>query len=267
MAFLTTEDSVRKKLKKRLRLAGANESNIITPDFLSDKSGALRELKFGTEGMSSFVRYFKPTLCVFDPIQGFIPPDVNMGSRNAVRDCMAPLVALGEETGTTFLVVAHTNKRKGAWGRDRISDSADLWDISRSVLMAGNTEEQGVRYMSQEKNNYGELQQTVLFSIDGDGRVRAEGTTWRRDREFMQAAALSTASPAREDCRAWVLKELDNAGGSMPSKELEEAARQAGHSARTLRRVKDELKNEGKIRYVQTGGANAKIWHIARVGL
>ena len=36
--FLTTEDSVRKKLRKKLRLAGANMKNIITPDFVGDRA-------------------------------------------------------------------------------------------------------------------------------------------------------------------------------------------------------------------------------------
>lgn len=47
VAFLTTEDSVRQKLKKKLRLAGANMENIITPDFAEDRDGVLRGLKFG----------------------------------------------------------------------------------------------------------------------------------------------------------------------------------------------------------------------------
>ena len=230
VAFLTTEDSVRKKLKKKLRLAGANMSNIITPDFLADKEGALRGLKFGSGDMERFVRYFKPALCVFDPVQGFVPPDINMGSRNAMRDCMAPLISLGEETGTTFLVICHTNKRKGAWGRDRIADSADLWDVSRSVLMAGYTEDQGVRYLSNEKNNYAELQETVLFTIDGSGQAQAEGTSWKRDREYTQDSAANTSAPKREDCKAWILNALESAGGALPSKDLESNAKSAGYS-------------------------------------
>lgn len=99
-----------------------------------------------------------------------------------MRDCMAPLISLGEETGTTFIVVCHTNKRPKASGRDRIADSADLWDVSRSVLMAGYTEDQGVRYLSNEKNNYTTLQETLLFTIDNSGQAHAEGTSWKRDR-------------------------------------------------------------------------------------
>jgi len=97
VVFMTTEDSVRKKLKKKLRIAGANEKNIITPDFLADKEGKLRKIKFGTTKMEQVIKHFLPGFCVFDPVQGFISPELNMGSRNAMRDCMAPLVALGEE--------------------------------------------------------------------------------------------------------------------------------------------------------------------------
>ena len=262
VAFLTTEDSVRKKLRKKLRLAGANMNNVITPDFLADKSGALRDLKFGRPEMGRFVRHFRPALCVFDPVQGFIPPDINMGSRNAMRDCMAPLISLGEETGTTFLVVCHTNKRPKASGRDRIADSADLWDVSRSVLMAGYTEDQGVRYLSNEKNNYEQLQETLLFTIDEDGQAKAEGTTWKRDREYAQDAAASTAAPKRDDCKEWLQQALIEAGGAIPSKDLEGKAKLAGYSYITLRRARDELKKAGAVKFFQTGGAKDKVWHV-----
>ena len=211
VAFLTTEDSVSKKLKKKLRLAGANERNILTMDLSEDKAGALRQFKFGTERMAQFIRAFRPAVCVFDPVQGFIPPETNMASRNAMRDCMAPLIALGEEVGTSFLVVCHTNKRKGASGRDRISDSADLWDVARCVWMAGTTGEDGVRYLSNEKNNYALLQETRLFSIDGDGQVVPEGTTRKRDRDYMLEYAASTRPSTRKSCRDWILAQL--AGG------------------------------------------------------
>lgn len=182
-----------------------------------------------------------------------------------MRDCMAPLIALGEETGCTFLVVCHTNKRKGAWGRDRIADSADLWDVSRSVLMAGYTEEQGVRYLSNEKNNYAELHETLLYSIDGDGQVHTEGASWKRDREFTQEAAENISAPKRDDCKAWILNKLDDAGGAMLTKDLEHDAQTAGYSTRTLRRAKDELKADGQVKYFQTGSTKDKVWHIQKI--
>lgn len=264
VAFLTTEDSVRKKLRKKLREAGATMSNILTPDFAADKTGLLCNLNFGSADMARFIRYYKPALCVFDPVQGFVPPDINMGSRNAMRHCMAPFITLGEEVGTTFLVVSHTNKRKGAYGRDRVADSADLWDISRSVIMAGYTEDQGIRYLSNEKNNYEQLQETVLFSIDKNGQIRKEGTTWKRDREYMQESVANVSAPKRNDCKEWILNELERCNGAMPSKTLEDRAKSAGYSFRTLRRAKDELKEAGGVKYFQTGGNKNRVWHIQK---
>lgn len=264
VAFLTTEDSVRKKLKKKLRLAGANMENIITPDFIADKEGALRGLKFGSREMERFIKHFKPALCVFDPVQGFVPPDINMGSRNAMRDCMAPLISLGEEYGTTFIVVCHTNKRKGAWGRDRIADSADLWDVARSVMMSGFTEEREVRYISNEKNNYAQPQETILFSVNDDGQIQQEGTSWKRDKEYMADFATAISAPKREDCKEYILSALEETGGKISVKELEARAKNAGYRNITIRRAKDELKQRGEVRYFTTGFGKEKTWYIEK---
>ena len=189
--LLTTEDSISKKLKKKLRLAGADQKNIIAPDPALDVNGFLRELKFGAPQFAEMIRKFKPTLCIIDPVQGYVPPDINMGSRNAMRDCMATLTTLGEETGCTFIVICHSNKRRGASGRERISDSSDLWDIARSVIMAGFTKEDGVRYLSNEKNNYAMLQKTVLYRMDNNGLPEFVDFSDKRDRDFVAEAFFS----------------------------------------------------------------------------
>ena len=264
VAFFTTEDSVRVTLRKAMRLAGANMENIITPDFLTDKEGQLRGFKLGTEKMERFIRHFRPALCVLDPVQGFIPPELNMGSRNAMRDCTAPLITLGEECKTASIVVCHTNKRKGAYGRDRIADSADLWDVSRSVIMIGQTGEDGLRYFSNEKNNYAPLQETILFSIDGDKQLTPQGTTWKRDREYMQDAQAARSSPCKEECREAVLNILEENNLKMPSKDLEDKLKAAGFSRTTINRAKADLKESSKIKYVNEGSKNGKNWFVEK---
>ena len=265
--FLTTEDSVRKKLRKKLRLAGANMKNIITPDFVGDRSGMRQKLKLGSKELETALRHFRPALCIFDPIQGFTDRNINMGNRNEMRDCTAPLIDIGEEINVTSLIVCHTNKRKGAYGRDRIADSADIWDAARSVIMAGYTEEQGIRYLSNEKNNYAQLQETILFSIDEAGQVNAEGTTWKRDREYCIDNVTAVSAPKREDCKEWLLQTLTAEDGVMPSKSLEDAAQRAGFSFHTLRRARGELKKDGAIKHFATGSARdgSREWHIQLV--
>ena len=261
-AFFTTEDSVRKKLRKKLREAGAEAKNILTMDLSGDTAGALREFKFGSPMLADCIRRYRPALCVFDPIQGFIPPKVNMGSRNEMRDCLAPLMALGEETGASFLLICHTNKRKGAWGRERISDSADLWDAARSVWMAGYTEEQEIRYLSQEKNSYDVLQETLLFTIDRDGQVQEEGKTWKRDREFMQERTGDRCKK-RTDCKEWIRGRLKEAGKPVSLKELGMSAAAAGYSDKTYERAKYELvRADCEARTWSTGFGKDKMWYI-----
>ncbi len=264
VAFFSTEDSVKKKLKRQLRQAGANEGNILTTDFSSGGGDALRELKLGSDRLREVIANFRPALCVFDPIQGFLPSRVNMGSRNEMRDCMAPLIALGEEFGTAFFIVCHTNKRMGASDRSRLADSADLWDVARSVLMMGYTGEPGQRYLSHEKNNYADRQETLLLSFGKDGQLVKEGTTWKRDREFMQEAVTQRSAPQREECKAFLLEKLGERGNSMASKELENLAKAAGYSRATIRRAKDELKDSSAIVYKNTGNGNNKVWTVQR---
>ena len=264
VAFCTTEDSVSKKLAKKLRESGATMKNIITMDATADKGGVLRNFKFGTNEMERFVRYYKPDVCVFDPVQGFIPPKVNMGSRNEMRDCLAPLIALGEETGTTFIIICHTNKRKGAYGRDRIADSADLWDISRSVIMAGYTEEQGVRYLSNEKNNYEQLQDTMLFTINSGGQIVRQGTSWKRDRDYMTDAAVAKSGPKKEDCKEFLVSVLQVAKNHMmKSDDLLKQAQDNGYSFTTIKRARKSLNDEGVTENYATGSAKGgnRVWY------
>ena len=256
-AFFSTEDSVRKKLKKKLRLAGAKMMYLIT---LESSSAALLELRLGSPELSDFIHSYRPALCVLDPIQGFLPHGVNMAARNEIRECLAPLMALGEQVGTAFLLVCHTNKRAGAWGRTRLADSADLWDAARSVLMMGDAGD-GRRYLSQEKNNYGPLQPTRLYTFSDSGLLAPAGLTQKRDKEF-QLQAQPSAAPKREGCKEFLLQKLEENGGSLPAKELEELAREEGYTKTTVRHSKGELKDSGFLRFRQECVGREKRWWV-----
>ena len=260
-ALLSTEDSVSQKLKRKLREAGADMNNVLCPDFSADSDGILRDFKFGTSQMAAFIEHFQPALCIFDPLQGFTPVNVNMGQRNQMRDCLAPFIGLGEKYGTTFLILCHSNKRKAAYGRDRIADSADLWDISRSVLMIGYTDKPGQRCLSHEKSNYGELSQTILFSIK-DGKIIDEGRSWKRDREWQEEGTSPNSAPKRQDCKDWILCRLESENGVMKIRDLEADAKNEGFTAKVIRQAKDALKEEDRIYYRSVGFGNEKAWMV-----
>lgn len=102
------------------------------------KNERFSEIKFNSKLLKELIEQVKPALIVFDPLQAFIPVDMQMGQRNAMRACLSPLIGIGEQYGVTSLIVVHTNKKQGVFGRNRIADSADVWDIARSVMIRAN---------------------------------------------------------------------------------------------------------------------------------
>ena len=245
--FFSSEDSAEYTLKGRLRRAGAKLENVLYLDLADEQ---FPEIKFDAPLLDAYVKEYRPELVIFDPLQSFIPPEVQMGQRNAMRACLNPLIGLGERYGVTFLIIVHTNKQMGLWGRKRIADSADIWDISRSVLIAGEAND-GLRYISQEKSNYGPLAQTVLFRLDS-GKVEFEGYTDKKDKDFVTAATAATyQAPAREDAKAFILDYLKD--GEKETADLDGMMKAQGISGKTLERAKAELKKEGRILYVRRG--------------
>ena len=244
--FLAAEESFENVLKGRLRQNGANMRMISTLDIADD---SFTSVKITAPVFREIIEELKPALVIIDPLQAFIPPEVQMGQRNAMRNCMQNLVSYGMKYGTSFLIAVHCNKQAGSYGRKRISDSSDIWDIARSVLMMGETGDGDIRYLSHEKCNVAERSTTVLLSLE-DGKVIRRGTTDWRDREFVMSAVHTTkAAPAKEEAKKIICDILQGNNGKMKSSDLDELARKRGVSGGTLKRAKSELNDEKRIRY------------------
>ena len=252
--FFSAEDSYEYVLKRRLRKNGANLANILSIDIADDR---FQDVKFNSPFLGQLLERHRPVLCIFDPIQAFVPPDIRMGDRNAMRNCLAPLIGYGEKYGTTFLIVEHANKQSGVWGRKRIADSADIWDISRSVIMAGETNEPGIRYLSHEKSNYGSTGSTILYCIE-DEVARYKTSTSKKDKDFVTEADYTTRQkPQRDEAKEFILDFLKD--GEKEVSELDEMAAAMSISKNAMKNAKADLKRDGQIKYRSTGqGADKK---------
>lgn len=256
VCMFSGEDSAEYVLKSRLRKSGAEMKNILT---IPQHDKRFKDLVFTGNLLEKIIDANRPTLCIFDPVQSFLPINVHMGERNAIRQCLQPLAGYGEKYGTTFLIILHTNKRSGVYGRNRMADSADLWDIARSVLIVGDAGE-GLRYMSHEKCNYGPLGKTVLFSLD-NGAVKFDRYTDKRDRDFVSARNEITIAPARMEAEGIIIELLES--GEIPVKELEEKAKEKGATVSAIRRAKDTLKQSGRIKYRSEGYGSSKKYFVS----
>lgn len=258
--FFSSEDSVEHVLKKRLRTAGADMRNI---SFIGLDEDRFSQLKFNSELLKQIVRQEKPKLVIFDPLQSFIPEGAEMSKRNAMRSVLNPLIGLGEETGATFLIVLHTNKRGSVSGRYRIADSADIWDIARSALIVGNDPESEAHYISQEKSNYGVPGQTALFRIEG-GKAAFEAYTDKKDYDFVSERPETVRnSPQREEAKEFILEFLKDTEQAVT--DLNEAAKAAGLGERTVERARSELKQAGLI-VSRCEGFRPKKWYLSLAG-
>lgn len=247
---LSAEDSWEYVLKNRLEANGANFDMI---DYLSPDDEGFEMLDFNSELLKHFIEESKPSVVIFDPIQAFIPANLRMGERNAMRKCLSPLIGYGKRYGITSIIVVHTNKQSGVWGRKRIADSADIWDASRSVLMMGLTENEEIRYISHEKSNYGRLSDTVLFSLNDKCIPIFKGYTKKKDADFILAEARrKNIVPVMEEAKEFIVETLKERG-QMEVSELDELAAVNSISKNALKNAKSALRKEGITRTWQIG--------------
>lgn len=257
--FFSSEDPVEEVLKPKILKHGGNMENI---SFIDLKDERFQDIKFGSQFLENLIKEHRPSLVVFDPLQSFIDEKVQMGSRNAMRSCLNPLVGICSKYKVTVIIIAHANKAQGVWGRKRLADSADIWDISRAVFLFGSLEK-GLFYISQEKNNYGPINKSLLFSLDG-GTVTPKGFTEKHDKDFMQAEQhASKQAPQREEAKNLILDYLQENGGEVEVKELADYAEAMGVSDNTLSRAKTDLKKEGKVNTRNTGNGKEKVFYIS----
>ena len=241
--LLAGEDDPGKVLKARLLAAGAdmNRVLVLTADDYFGKTGQPLTLK--DQALADFAAKAGPLLLIVDPLQSFLPADVEMASRNQMRSALLPLRAIAAKQGCAVLIVMHSNKKQGVSGRARLADSSDIWDMARSVLMMGRS------------NSDGRPQQTVLLHIDdveveGVKTARAvfDGYTDKKDADFIEERRVRTAE-TRQDTRSAILNVLSESRlGSMPSNELRAAVlREIGCSDSTYNRVYSDLTKSSQI--------------------
>lgn len=268
--LLAGEDDPGKVLKARLLAAGAdmNRVLVLTADDYFGKTGQPLTLK--DQALADFAAKAGPLLLIVDPLQSFLPSDVEMASRNQMRSALLPLRAIAAKQGCAVLIVMHSNKKQGVSGRARLADSSDIWDMARSVLMMGRAKNDGKIYLSHEKSSYARPQQTVLLHIDdveveGVKTARAvfDGYTDKKDADFIEERRVRTAE-TRQDTRSAILNVLSESRlGSMPSNELRAAVlREIGCSDGTYNRAYTELIKSGEITKQNLRGRdNANRWY------
>lgn len=256
--YFSGEDDTARVLRPRLEQNGANLDNIKTIPIDDD---AFTSLSIGGTLIEGIIEARRPVLMIFDPIQQFIK-NADMSKRNDMRQTMTNLNKLGTKYGTTFILVMHTNKRdKIGSFRDKLSDSADLWDIVRSVIALGRNQN-NENFITHEKSNYGIRQNAILYHIENGKIIRDSIETERKTYvELMGGKAKANKSDIKKQLKE-VYLELVESGGKVIKKELENRLLKMGYTNNMIRNVYNELLQEEKITKEKTSNGNGNITYL-----
>lgn len=248
--FLSGEDFAAYTLKEKVSVAGGDVNRVYVVD-PSDSN--IKDYCFGTDILEKAIQAIRPKLVVIDPLQSFLPETVNMIARNQMRQALIPIAKMAEKYNLAVIIATHTNKRDAASGRSRMSDSSDIFDIARSVLMVGRARGEiggDVRYVSHEKCNWGKLEQTALFRIE-NGKVVFLRYTDKRDDEYQNERRVLNAeeksAPKREEAEEFIVECLKNNEGHLKWNEIESQGKEEGIGKATMLSARQSLQAVGKI--------------------
>ena len=167
-------------------------------------------------------------LIVLDSLSGATRQDENSSTMlHAVKQ----LASVAAESGKPFLLLHHLNKgiSEGDGIHQRqVRGSSAIIQTARVVwgIDAPNEEDAEHRRLSVVKNNL------AKFSLPLGFRISESGITFTAD-----APRRARQETQEDKARAWIIAQLE--GGAKPSKEIHEAAKEAGIPIRTLARAKE----------------------------
>ena len=142
--FLTGEDGISDTIISRLRLSGADMSNV---EILAENVGKrdehfnvhehLLELEADIKNMGDVA------LIIIDPITTFMGINADTNQVGVVRPVCTKLKVLAERTGAGIIILNHLGKNSKASMQDRILGSSAWVAAPRSVMIAMEHEEHG----------------------------------------------------------------------------------------------------------------------------
>lgn len=234
--YLTAEDGIGDTIKKRLRICGANMTNIAT---VLDKT----RLAFDSPEIENYMRDYKPDLMIFDPFQAYIGAEIDMNAPNRTREKLGYISELAEKYDVAVVLICHFNKNSKGDAITRVLGSMDIMGICRSYIAVGRVPgSDNTKFMSHEKSSLDRHGNTILFEIDPDrGGVvyMGENNLTMDDYTAIQNKKRTNSAPAVEAAKIFLTENMPE--GRRPAKELMDLASAMNISERSLRRARGEL--------------------------
>ena len=254
VVILSDEDAVADTIRPRLDAAGADCTKIHALNMVQEinEDGEIVERSFSLgkdiERLAEVLEKLGDcVLIVIDPISAYLGGTDS--HKNAdVRALLSPLSELAERSTVAIVAVTHLNKGSGN-AIYRATGSLAFVAAARSVLgVTKDLDDPNRRLVLPMKNNLGNDSTGMAYQIE-TAENGAPVVMWERDPVDIDINEVLNSSSdneqwARNEVADWLLSELG--GNPVPAKELKKRAAEAGHSWRTVERVKAQLKIPSK---------------------
>jgi putative DNA primase/helicase len=218
-----------------------------------------------------------PQFVAIDPL-GSYTGKINAAAGNEVRSTLIPLIEMLKRFHVSGIGILHFNKKVDVDNPVlRVADSIAFTAMSRHTFVVTDEPENDRCLLIKGKNNLAPDTKALSFHIeinhggydhrDGD-EIKAPRVIWEHEHveisavQAMQAENSGAAAHnPRKEAKEFILQLLaDN--GPTAADDLDKTAKAEGISNATLRRARDQLKKEGKIKRVKDGLTGPWIWKL-----
>ena len=196
--------------------------------------------------LEAFIRQHSLGLVVIDPIMSFLSGKHDSHRDQDVRRALTPLVELAQRTGCAVLAVMHQNKRQGVAAMYRAGGSIGFIGLARLVMMLGkDPDDPDRRVLAQVKNNLAKeckAHRLQLFTPPGHeaAAIRWLGACDLSADDLCGPPESAESRSALHDAKEFLREQLTD--GPKKRTEVLSAAKNEGHSDRTIRRARRDLR-------------------------
>ncbi len=224
--YQCSEDSPSDTIKPRLIAAGANCERVA---FITEENS---DLTIDDHRVEEAIVHTNARLCIFDPIQAYIPPDSDMQNAAKMRAVMKRLAGVAERTRCAIVLIGHMTKATSGKNLYRGLGSIDIAATARSVLMIErDPEDSSIRYMFPIKSSLAYEGCAIRFMFDRLIGFQFLGTSNYKSVSEPDQDEGSKAQRAERMIRAML------SDGEQAGKTIIEHIQEAGISEHTIRLI------------------------------
>jgi hypothetical protein len=273
VVLLSAEDGLADTIRPRLEAAGADVQRVVALTGVADVSPGSGEVDVrpptiaDLDPIEEAIHRVAARLVIVDPFMAYLADQVRSFQDQSVRRALAPLAELAERRGVVVLVVRHLNKSGGDQALYRGGGSIGIVGAARAgLLIAADPDDPARRILASVKSNLAQPPPALAYRlVEAPNRaVRVEwlGTTTHTANQLLAMPAGVDAPGPQAEALAFLREVL--ADGPVAASEVQQQARAAGISPRTLNRAKQVA----GVRAARVGGVGAGgswSWSLAKV--